>query len=123
MIDVTFLLIVFFVVVSQIVDRDVVPLDLPAPENAKALVSVSDNKMVINVVPFSDGGVARIVVSEHTVGTDEMDKLSVIVGQGLANGGKRSALASGSLNKISIRSRGDRSSPKCGWKSAVTFGC
>ena len=31
MIDVTFLLIVFFVVVSQIVDRDVIPLDLPAP--------------------------------------------------------------------------------------------
>ena len=30
MIDVTFLLIVFFVAVSQIVDRDLVPLDLPS---------------------------------------------------------------------------------------------
>jgi biopolymer transport protein ExbD len=86
MIDVTFLLIVFFVVVSQIVDRDVVPLDLPAPVNAKAMVSVSDSKMVINVVPFSDGRVARIVVGEHTIGTDEMGKLSIIIGQGLANG-------------------------------------
>jgi biopolymer transport protein ExbD len=86
MIDVTFLLIVFFVVVSQIVDRDVVPLDLPAPENAIAMISTADQKMVINVIPFSDGSVAGIVVGEHTIGNDEMAKLSLIVGQGLVNG-------------------------------------
>jgi biopolymer transport protein ExbD len=86
MIDVTFLLIVFFVVVSQIVDRDVVSLDLPAPENAKAMVSVSDKKMVINVIPLSDGSVAGIVVGEHRIGNDDMDTLSSIVKQGLVNG-------------------------------------
>ena len=46
MIDVTFLLIVFFVVVSQIVDRNVIPLDLPTPENAKAMVSEVEHKLV-----------------------------------------------------------------------------
>ena len=76
MIDVTFLLIVFFVVVSQIVDRDVVPLDLPAPENAQAMVSVVDHKLVINVVPLSDGSVAKIVVGDRTFGTNEMARLS-----------------------------------------------
>jgi biopolymer transport protein ExbD len=86
MIDVTFLLIVFFVVVSQIVDRDVVPLDLPAPENAAAMVTIAENTMVINVIPLSDGSVAGIVVGPHTIGTNEMEKLSSIVGQGLANG-------------------------------------
>jgi len=86
MIDVTFLLIVFFVVVSQIVDRNVVPLDLPAPENAIAMISTADQKMVINVIPFSDGSVAGIVIGEHKIGNDEMAKLSLIVGQGLVNG-------------------------------------
>ncbi len=86
MIDVTFLLIVFFVVVSQIVDRNVVPLDLPAPENAQAMVSDAESKMVINIVPHSDGGVARIVVGEYTIGADDMGKVTAIVGQGLANG-------------------------------------
>ncbi len=86
MIDVTFLLIVFFVVVSQIVDRNVVPLDLPAPENAQTMVSATDSKMVINVVPLSDGTVAKIVIGEQAIGTNDMAKLSSIVGLGLANG-------------------------------------
>ena len=67
MIDVTFLLIVFFVVVSQIVDRDVIPLDLPTPNDARATVSESENRMVINVVPLDNGEVAGIVVGDHTI--------------------------------------------------------
>ena len=62
MIDVTFLLIVFFVVVSQIVDRNVIPLDLPTPENAKAMVSEVEHKLVINIVPHTHGGVSGLVV-------------------------------------------------------------
>jgi biopolymer transport protein ExbD len=86
MIDVTFLLIVFFVVVSQIVDRNVIPLDLPAPENAQAMVSDAERKVVINIVPHIDGGIAGIVVGEHTIGGDEMEKLSAIVGKELSHG-------------------------------------
>ena len=86
MIDVTFLLIVFFVVVSQIVDRDVIPLDLPAPEHAKAMVSVAESKMVVNIVPHTDGSVAGIVVGQYTIDTNEMEKLSTIVSEGLSTG-------------------------------------
>jgi len=85
MIDVTFLLIVFFVVVSQIVDRDVIPLDLPAPEHAKAMVSDAENKMVVNIVPHTDGSVAGIVVGQYTIDTNEMAKLA-IVSEGLSTG-------------------------------------
>ena len=86
MIDVTFLLIVFFVVVSQIVDRDVIPLDLPAPEHAKAMVSNAESKMVVNIVPHTDGSVAGIVVGQYTIDTNEMAKLSAIVSEGLSTG-------------------------------------
>ena len=86
MIDVTFLLIVFFVVVSQIVDRDVIPLDLPAPKHAKAMVSEAENKMVVNIVPHTDGSVAGIVVGQYTIDTNEMAKLSAIVSEGLSTG-------------------------------------
>ena len=88
MIDVTFLLIVFFVVVSQIVDRDVIPLDLPTPNDARATVSESENRMVINVVPLDNGEVAGIVVGDHTIASDEMTKLSKIVKRGLAGGSR-----------------------------------
>ena len=86
MIDVTFLLIVFFVVVSQIVERDVIPLDLPAPKNAQAMVSNTEHRMVINVVPHHDGGVAGIVVGDHTIAPDDMSKLSTLVEQRIARG-------------------------------------
>ncbi|HJN71491.1 MAG TPA: biopolymer transporter ExbD [Phycisphaerales bacterium] len=86
MIDVTFLLIVFFVVVSQIVDRDVISLVLPAPENPAAMVTSSEHKMVINLVPLSDGSIKKIIVGKHSVGTNEMKKLSSVISQGLASG-------------------------------------
>ena len=86
MIDVTFLLIVFFVVVSQIVDRDVIPLDLPAPEHAMAMVPDAESKMVVNIVPHTDGSVAGIVVCQYTIDTNEMAKLSAIVSEGLSTG-------------------------------------
>ena len=86
MIDVTFLLIVFFVVVSQIVDRNVIPLDLPTPENAKAMVSEVEHKLVINIIPHTGGGVAGLVVGEHTIASDDMVGLSSIVEQRLAQG-------------------------------------
>ena len=86
MIDVTFLLIVFFVVVSQIVDRNVIQLDLPAPDNAMAMVSDAQHKMVVNIVPRNDGEVEGIVVDKHRIDTNEMTKLAAIIGKGLAEG-------------------------------------
>jgi len=66
MIDVTFLLIVFFVVVSQIVDRDVVPMDLPTPNQAVSGISEEP--------------------AGHAIGWDEMDSLTAIVKSRIQSG-------------------------------------
>ena len=57
LIDVVFLLIVFFVVVSSVVDLDRVPMDLPMPNPAMTVASMERSAAVVNVVP-ADGGAA-----------------------------------------------------------------
>ena len=86
MIDVTFLLIVFFVVVSQIVDRDVVPLDLPAPNQAVSGISEEPDRIVVNLVPTGDGDIASIVVAGHAINSDEMASLTSIVKSRIQSG-------------------------------------
>ncbi len=85
MIDVTFLLIVFFVAVSQIVDRDLVPLDLPSPERATSVVS-DEERVTVNLVPLQDGEIAGIVVGGHTIAADAMSDLTAIINTRLAGG-------------------------------------
>ena len=79
MIDVTFLLIVFFVVVSQIVDRDVVPMDLPAPDHAVSGISEVPDRIIVNLVPTDGGEISGIVVAGHAIAWDEMAQLTSIV--------------------------------------------
>jgi biopolymer transport protein ExbD len=79
MIDVTFLLIVFFVVVSQIVDQDVVPMDLPTPSQPVSGISEEPDRIVVNLVPADGGEIASIVVAGHAIGWGEMDSLTSIV--------------------------------------------
>jgi biopolymer transport protein ExbD len=86
MIDVTFLLIVFFVVVSQIVDRDVVPMDLPTPHQAVSGISEEPDRIVVNLVPSKGGEIASIVVAGHAIGWDEMDSLTAIVKSRMQSG-------------------------------------
>ena len=85
MIDVTFLLIVFFVVVSQIVDRDIVPMDLPTPD--RAVAGIPDREHItVNLVPLADGEIAGIVVGGHTIAADAMIELTSIVQTRLQGG-------------------------------------
>ena len=86
MIDVTFLLIVFFVVVSQIVDRDVVQMDLPAPEQAVSGISEEPDRIVVNLVPADGGEIASIVVAGHAIGWNEMETLTAIVQSRIQSG-------------------------------------
>ena len=58
MIDVTFLLIVFFVLVSQIVDLENVDMQLPAPEQAATRLPGDEPRAVVNLVPGVDGRIA-----------------------------------------------------------------
>ncbi len=55
MIDVTFLLIVFFVLVSQIVEVENADLDLPRPQDPASVLHGEQPRIVINVLPASGG--------------------------------------------------------------------
>lgn len=86
MIDVTFLLIVFFVLVSQIVDRDAVSMDLPAPQQSAAGVPEESSHLTVNLLPIEGGDVAGIVVDGHTIEEDALDELTDIVRTRLKGG-------------------------------------
>lgn len=86
MIDVTFLLIVFFVVVSQIVDRDAVSMDLPSPEQAVARIPDLSEHVVVNVVPNQKGDTVTIFVAGHEIAIDELKALTNIVKTHLQGG-------------------------------------
>lgn len=51
MIDVTFLLIVFFVLVSQIVDLENVDMELPTPKDPATTTITEEERIVVNVLP------------------------------------------------------------------------
>lgn len=70
MIDVTFLLIVFFVLVSQIVEVENVDLDLPAPRDAASELAGEQQRVVINVLPGNGGKAAGYRMGGRTFGVD-----------------------------------------------------
>ena len=78
MIDVTFLLIVFFVVVSQIVDRDAVSMDLPAPVRSASGIPEEPLHVTVNLVPLEGGEIAGIIVGGHVIAADAMDELTAM---------------------------------------------
>jgi biopolymer transport protein ExbD len=55
MIDMIFLLIVFFVLVSRIVDRERVEMNLPQPTPALTLPMDDEHRVIINVLPGVGG--------------------------------------------------------------------
>ena len=65
MIDVVFLLIVFFVLVSQIVEVENVDLDLPRPEAAASELPGEQSRVVINVIPGAGGDAIGYRMSNH----------------------------------------------------------
>ena len=88
MIDVIFLLIVFFVAVSQIVDRDAVQLELPVINDSAASEISSEDKVIVNLIGNVDGQVSEIQVGGHGVSIDDVDSLQRIVSTRI-NGGAR----------------------------------
>jgi len=57
MIDMIFLLIVFFVLVSRIVDRERVEMNLPQPRKAAAQKVGEESRIVVNVMPGPNGSI------------------------------------------------------------------
>jgi biopolymer transport protein ExbD len=70
MIDVTFLLIVFFVLVSQLVEAEHVDMDLPAPEQPVTEPIDDAPRTVINLVPGDDGAISMYRIGTRTFPAD-----------------------------------------------------
>ncbi|MAT82095.1 MAG: hypothetical protein CMJ29_10695 [Phycisphaerae bacterium] len=83
MIDVVFLLVVFFVAVSQLVDRDRIDMDLPSPSPSAAHHPEEGPRAVVNVLPGPGGSslgyqVDGIVFTPDAVGqTDLLEHLQL----------------------------------------------
>ena len=70
MIDVVFLLIVFFVAVSQLVDREKLALDLPEPNPSAAHQPEEGARAVVNVLPGPEGTSIGYQVDAKLFGVD-----------------------------------------------------
>ncbi len=58
LIDVTFLLIVFFVLVSKVAEVEMVDMDLPTPIDPATLAADAEHQVVVNVMPGESGAAA-----------------------------------------------------------------
>jgi biopolymer transport protein ExbD len=78
MIDVTFLLIVFFVLVSQIVEVENVDLDLPTPREPVSELPGEESRVVINVLPGAAGKASgyRMGGRMYAAGTQGIEALT-----------------------------------------------
>lgn len=54
LIDVVFLLIVFFMLVSKIVTEEVPELQLPDPNDTQSIRDQSENRVIVNIVPLEE---------------------------------------------------------------------
>ena len=70
MIDVTFLLIVFFVLVSQIVELENVDLQLPAPTDPMSELAGDEQRAVVNVVPRPGGDILEYRLGGQSYAAD-----------------------------------------------------
>lgn len=78
MIDVTFLLIIFFVLVSQIVEVENVDLSLPELEDPATVIPGEEQRVVLNLVPGPRGQVryCKIGSQIYPQGAEGMELLS-----------------------------------------------
>lgn len=76
MIDVVFLLIIFFMLVSTFASAENIPLDLPKPENSQAKNVKLPDRVVINCKPANPADPRSGVV--YSVGPNRAENLAVI---------------------------------------------
>lgn len=78
MIDMTFLLIVFFVLVSRIVDAEIYDrIVLPDPKDSLTQPIAEESRVIINIVPAPGGGVAGYRVAGRDFPADEAGRRAV----------------------------------------------
>ncbi|MBN1344988.1 MAG: biopolymer transporter ExbD [Phycisphaerae bacterium] len=76
MIDVTFLLIIFFMLVSQITQSETDPIHVPRPTDSKAREMEYPHKLIITLVNDGEGGVRRYKVGSRLA--KDMDTVRAI---------------------------------------------
>lgn len=79
MIDCTFQLIIFFMLVTQMVSADYVQMELPRPHENTADKLEGPNKVIINVAPYPPKAIAQDQslkgwCKEYSVGLDKISK-------------------------------------------------
>jgi biopolymer transport protein ExbD len=81
MIDCTMLLVVFFLMATQMASPDFINMKLPKPTSSVAWAGMEGNRAVINVVPYTDFEVAQSQgkihfeeAKEYRLGTDHFTK-------------------------------------------------
>ncbi|MBL9141172.1 MAG: biopolymer transporter ExbD [Phycisphaerae bacterium] len=85
LIDMAFLLIVFFVLVSQISSIENLPLELPRPSDNAARRPGDDPRVVVNVVPAADGAAAgyQLGRSEFAASTAGLAQLAKTISEAM----------------------------------------
>jgi biopolymer transport protein ExbD len=71
LIDVTFLLIVFFVLVSHLNEIEAVELDLPRPLDPATVQPTGENQVALSVIPGPDGAASGYRVGEEVFSHDD----------------------------------------------------
>ncbi len=100
LIDVSFLLVVFFVLVSRIGDAEQAALALPSVAAGSAVRAEEDARIVVNVLPGEDG-----IAIGYTVAARQFSATP----EGIAALAERLAEAYRENPKLSVRLRADRS--------------
>jgi biopolymer transport protein ExbD len=91
MIDVVFLLIIFFMVVSQVVSSEMELMNLPHPFRSQAVELTSREKLTLSLVGNGAGGISRIKVGGNPVHSDA-SLLQLLVESGRSAKARRAEL-------------------------------
>ncbi len=85
LIDMAFLLIVCFVFVSQVTSAEMVDLSLPRPTSGTAKQPDGSERIVVNVIPATDGGAAgyRLGKRDFTADTAGLQQLVAAIAQAM----------------------------------------
>ncbi|MCY2925148.1 MAG: biopolymer transporter ExbD [Planctomycetota bacterium] len=73
MIDCTMLLVIFFLLTTEIASSNFVALDLPKPTIPIGRTFPSENRVIINVMPYSDEVIQKDPRKAHRAATFEME--------------------------------------------------
>lgn len=83
MLDVTFQLVIFFILVTNFAAADLPLLELPEPEGSVSSSMGEIRKVVVNVVPFedgvNDGGALCMIVGGRRIESGAYDELTEIL--------------------------------------------